>query len=214
MKMVGVGDQNARHFMYDASGTTTGSTQLIVPEQRFGRSFFLFENISATDMYLEIGGARATATLTNGVVSSIAITNGGFGFNLPPSVKFYGGGDPNNHSAFTPGLPGYPSPQGTVGNTVKSHSAKAHAVLTGGVLTSIVIDDGGAGYVKAPYVFLENHLADPYGCADPFYGSVNSGILLKAGGGSFTNAGVACTTDAISLYCSAGSAAYSFKFML
>lgn len=217
MLMTNVGSQVGRHFMYDASGTITsgGTAQLIVPEQRYGRSYFLFENISDTDMYLEIGFARATATLTSGVVSSIAVANAGFNYNTAPTVKFYGGGDPNNAAAFTPGIPGYPSPQGVV-NSKPARPARAHCVMTGSAgnlsISSIVVDDGGAGYINAPYVFLENHLSDPMGCAVP---SATSGILVKGAlGASYTNNGVVCTTDPIAVYCASSSKAYTFKYTL
>ncbi len=159
-------------------------------------------------MYLGIGGALATASLTNGVVSSISVTNAGFGYTRVPSVHFLGGGndawDMVNPSLLSPGQPTWPAP---------AHPASAHAVLSGNTVGSIVIDDGGVNYKNAPFVFLQNSIYDPFGCFTP--GATTAGsILIKAGGGSYTNNGLACTTDAISVFCASSSKAYTFKFMI
>ncbi len=58
-------------------------------------------------------------------VGSFTVTNGGTGYTSPPAVALTGGG-------------------GT--------GATAHAVLTGGVVTSIVVDTAGEGYTSPPAV--------------------------------------------------------------
>lgn len=162
-------------------------------------------------MYVEFGSARAAASLTSGAVSSIAVTNGGFGFTYPPLIKFAGGGNAGVGGYLGLGQPGGEGPTSTL---TQGRQAVAHAVLTSGVVTSIVVDDPGEGYVKAPYVFFQNDPRDPYGCASPFYSSTASGILIAASGGAFYVNGTVCPTDAVSLYCSVSGQAFTFKWMV
>lgn len=207
MQLVGSRGQIVRDFTYDASGTITagGTPQLVVPEHAYRTSLFI-QNISSSAMYIEIGGARATASLTGNVVTSVAITNGGFGYTLPPLVYFLGGGDrTRNPSYLCPGLPGNLSPSATALGT---------STLTGGVVTSVTISNGGNNYVKAPYVFLRSHENDPYGVASPFYSSTVSGALLTANGGSLYFNGTVQTTDAFAIYCATTGAAFTCKYTI
>lgn len=156
-------------------------------------------------MYLEFGSARATATLTSGAVSSCSITNGGFGFTVAPVVTFLGGGNTgwnmNDASFLGCGQPTYPSP---------SDFAKGRAVLTAGVVSSITVDHGGVSYAKAPYVFIHNSRKDPFGCADPNYGSNKSGIFLPGNTANSTwQSGTTCCTDAIAVYCATTGKAFT-----
>jgi hypothetical protein len=198
---------------YDASGTiTTGGTPQLIRPMVPSCSHFVIQNLSsANSMYVEFGSARATAALSSGTISAITVTNGGFGFTYPPVVRFAGGGHAGNMKYLGLNQPGGDGPTST---QVKGRTAIAHAVLTSGVVTSIVIDDPGAGYVIAPYVFIANTGLDPYGCANPFFGSAVSGILLGAGGGSYYSNGTVCTTDPISIYCSASAQPFTFKWMV
>jgi hypothetical protein len=77
----------------------------------------------------------------------------------------------------------------------------AHAVLTTGAVSSIVVDDGGTGYVVAPYVFIVNSDLDPNGCAIPAIGT--AGVQLNSGGSLFFN-GTTCPTDSISVIGTSG----------
>lgn len=72
-------------------------------------------------------GVFATATLTSGVVTSIAVVSGGSGFTTAPAVSIDGGG---------------------------GAGATATATLTGGVVTSIAVTTGGTGYTSAPSVTI------------------------------------------------------------
>jgi len=69
--------------------------------------------------------AAGTSTLTGDAVSAVTISDGGAGYQAPPTVTFSGGG-------------------GT--------GATGIAVLTNGVVTSVQITDGGSGYTSAPTV--------------------------------------------------------------
>lgn len=191
-----------RHPMYDASGaiTTGGTAQLILPERPMC-SMFVVQNISDTAMYLEIGSARATATITSGVITSIAVTNAGFGFTVPPIIEFLGGGSSiKNPNYLAAGQPGFESP---------SNVAKAHCVLTTGTVSSIVVDSGGANYVNAPYVWIRNSQQDPFGCATP---STTSGIALQANGGSYYVNGTATTTDSLAIFCATTAKRFTCKW--
>jgi len=159
----------------------------------------LLQNISDTAMYFEFGSARASATLTSGGVSACTILNAGFGFTYPPIVEFVGGGNSGNGLNLGVGYPNQNAP---------SRPAKAHCVLTSdgygagkSKISSIVIDDPGAGYAVAPYVRLINDPNDAYGCADPSLSS-GSGFVLYPGQ-SLYEAHSVVTTDQISVWCSA-----------
>jgi hypothetical protein len=208
MQLIGSRGQQTRDHYFSADGSiVAGNTsQLLLPERK-STSFLFIENLSNEALYLEFGGARATASISGGGVASCAIGNGGFGYVQPPKVFFYGGGNGGNSLFNGVGLPNWPAPgdaafarprEGTPAN----RPAVAYAVLTTGVVSSIVIEDPGVGYVAAPYVFLENSLEppDPFGVADPYFGSVNSGFLLPAPGASYYVNGTHCTTDAISIW--------------
>jgi hypothetical protein len=151
-------------------------------------------------MNLGFGGARATATISSGTVTSVAVTNAGFGFSYAPLIRFIGGGPqgavPNNRF-LTPGIPPYSGP---------STVAQAHCVMTGSApnmsVSSIVVDYGGAGYKNAPYVRIENDLNDPYGA---FSASATTGIQLPPNGGNMVFNGTSTPTDAISVFGTATS---------
>lgn len=210
-KLIGSsGQYNGSEYMFDLSGTITsgGTAQLLLPKS-FSRSSLIIQNLHATaNMYLEIGAARATATLTNGVVTSCSVTNAGMGYSLPPRVHFYGG---QNTSQTMPAytlaaLPDWPSP---------SAPASAHCVMTGTApnmtVSSIVIEGGGANYACPPYVWLRNDPRDPFGSAVP---STTSGIELVAAGGSYTSNGTICTTDQIAIFCATSTAPFVCKFSI
>lgn len=209
MKLVGSGDQHVHHPMFDASGTITsgGTPQLVLP-RAFSRSSLLFVNNSAVNMYLEVGGARATATLTSGSVSSIAITNAGFNFTKAPRVTFLGGGNTgnnqNNPAFLSAGLPDFPAPV---------NPARGTCVMTGSAgnlsIASITIDNPGSGYAVAPYVWIHPDPNDNAGCAVP---SATSGFLVVANGGSWTPNGTVCTTDPIAVFCATTSSGYTCKY--
>lgn len=200
MYLVGSKGQQRRDNLFNASGAIASATlpQLVLPESP-SRGFLLFQNLSTTVMWLEIGPARATATLTNGVVTAISVTsstssirNPGFGYTYAPIVNFAGGGDPTNTQQKSAGQYGYPSP---------NNPAVATAVLTAGAISSFTINNGGSGYVNAPYVFIQNNQLDPFGCADPSANS-GSGYQIPVSGGSIVFESTFCPTDSVAVFCS------------
>jgi hypothetical protein len=206
--------------MYDASGsiTTGGVAQLVLP-RRQSCSLLYIANSSSNPLLFEFGGARATAVLTSGVVTSVNITNSGFGYKNPPIVRFYGGGNAGNSSYAGLGLPGGAAPNNQLGTTTGGYAAPAYAVasLSGGSVSAITLVEGpngtsvgGAGYVTAPYVYLENSDLDPYGCATP---SATVGYYLAASGGGVWWYGESCTTDQISVFGSTTGQTFCVKWM-
>lgn len=211
--LTGIRGQVYADRLYDASGsiTTGGTPQLILPVASI-RSSLILENTSTGNLFVEFGAARATATLTNGAVSSFTVTNAGMGYTRPPKVLILGGawgplGNPVAAPAYSvAGLPDWTSP---------NNIAQAHCVMTGSAgsqtVSSIVVDNGGAGYAYPPFVFLINDPLDPFGSAAP---SATSGLQLIASGGSYTPNGSVCTTDQVAIYGATTGQTYTCKFTL
>ena len=197
MKLQGAGGQNVQHPMFVADGSiTTGGTAQLVLGRSIARSFLLLQNTSQGPMYAEIGAARATCTISGGIVNSVTVTNAGMNYSRAPKIQFRGGGGndgPFANSAYV-GL-GQP-------NAASAHNrATAHCVMTGSApnmsVSSIVIDTGGANYLAAPYVFLHDDGLDPNGVAVPSNGV---GIYLPAGAPPLVWNGTFATTDAVSIW--------------
>jgi len=188
-RMVGFAEQQNLIPIYRADGTIAagGTPQLILPRAA-PRSSIIIQNTSTSDtIYLEFGCARATATVSGGKVTAVTVTNAGFGFTYAPSVHFLGGGNLLNGRDLGVGYPNQNAP---------SNYATAHCVLSGGAISSIVIDNPGSGYDCAPYVQLLNDPNDNYGCAVP---SATVGYKLTAGS-VFRESYNVVTTDTIAVY--------------
>ena len=220
MKLVGSGGQNVRHHKFDASGAIlTGGTPQLALARSQSRTSLMLQNTSSGMLMFEIGGARAVATLTNGAVSAIAVTgagspgyplpNAGFNYTYPPLVRFWGGGNAGNTRYLGLGQPGGEGLDGALPLTQSVMHARAHAVLSGGSVSSIVIDSPGSGYVCAPFVMLIGSDLDPYGVATP---SATTGLQLPPGG-SFTWNGTVCTTDSISVFGANTGQTFTIKWM-
>ena len=220
MKLVGAGGQLVAHYLFDASGKTdaTSNTPTLVLPVAASRSHLLLQNLGTAAIAFEIGCARATAALTNGAVSSITVTNAGFNFTRPPIIRFLGGGNAlgggnvlSGGSAANSSYLGLNQP----GGSSPSHPARAHAVLTSGAVTSIVIDDPGAGYAIAPFVQLINSDLAPYGAALPSV-ATPSGFMLQAAGTWGDRQewnGTVCPTEAVSVISATASMPFLAKWM-
>jgi hypothetical protein len=203
MKLVGAGQQQMRHPLFDASGTiTTGGTPQLVLARAQSRSFLAIQNNSSAGLLFEFGSARATCTISGGAVSGFTITNSGFNFTKPPLVRFMGGGAPPGTNNYL----GLNQPNGYA----PSNPATAIATLSGGSVNAITLTNPGSGYVCAPFVFLANSDLDPYGCATP---SATVGILLPTASGAYMFNGTCCPTDSISVYGGTTGQAFSVKWM-
>lgn len=203
MQLVGVRGQYALDHLYDASGTITagGTSQRLLPQQK-SRSYLMIVNNSSGALYVDFGGARATAALTNGVVTSFSVPNAGQGYTLPPKVHCYGGGPPerNTLAGLSATDPTWPSP---------SNFAHGVVTLSGGAVASIAVSNGGAGYLQAPFVFLENASGDANGVV---LASTSSIPLLTQGSALIFDASN-CPTDAVAIFGASTSQAFICKFM-
>lgn len=205
MQLQDASNQSGGTPLFVADGTiTTGGTSQRILANSISRSYLFIQNLSTAALYVEIGGARATATLTLGAVTSMTVTNGGFGYTRVPQVMFYGGGNEGNASFVASGQFGYPVP---------AHPAMARAVLTGGVVTSFVIDDPGTLYAATPTVFLQSDPLDPHGVADPHFSSSNSGYLLNPQGGNLEFNGTTCPTYAVSIWGATTGQAFTCRWI-
>ena len=105
-------------------------------------------------------GATARANLTNGVVTSVTITNPGINYTLPPTITFQA------HTAAALGTPLY----------------------VNGVITSIPVTSGGDGYLVAPTVtIIGGGGSGATAVANIANGAVTS-ITITAGGNGYTSA--------------------------
>jgi len=219
--LVGASGQNKRYFLFDASGTiTTGGTpQLILPQHQ-SRSYLLIQNNAASgSLFVEFGSARGTASITNGVVTGVTITNAGFNFTKPPTVKFWGGGNAGNTSYLGLNQPGGEAPHNLVTAGAPAHGI---AVMTGSApnlsVASVTLTNGtkndplgGIGYVIAPFVQFINSDLDPYGAAVP---SATVGIQLLPGAvGKLEYNGTMTPTDPVSIFGATTGQAFTCKWM-
>lgn len=114
-----------------------------LPNQRY-QQFDLNRNIQTlitTKYYIP---ATATATIQNGVVTSINVTNFGAGYSSPPSITITGGG---------------------------GSGASATAIVANEMIVSIAVVNGGSGYVTPPLVTVSppTNISNSSFEARPFY---------------------------------------------
>lgn len=218
MRLPNTAGQGRYDFLFDASGSVGTTAAILLPRHK-NRSHFIIANLNASNtLYVEFGGARATATITNGAVTGFTVTNAGFNYTRPPIVRLWGGGYGGNTATIACGQPGEPAPgdtgyaypnSGQVARIAQAHCTLSSSAIAGSQVASIVIDDPGAGYGAAPFVFLESDPLDPFGVAIP---SATSGLPITANGGSYYVNGTVSTTDAISIISSGSSTAFACKW--
>lgn len=202
----GVRSQFVNDELYFADGTITagGTSQLILPRHR-ARSYLLIQNKSNAQMWFEFGGARATVAISGGALTTFTITNGGFGYIRPPKVLILGAGPVDGDAGANVGA-------GSATWPAPSNIGTAVPTVAGGIITGIVASNPGSGYTRVPKVVLESANVDAIGCADPFFGSVPSGILLNSGAPPLVFAGI-CPTGPVAVYCPDTSAAFACRYM-
>ena len=135
------GNQSGTHRSYRADGSLASSSPKLILPQALSRTFLSIYNTGGTAIFMEHGCARATANISNGVVTGFNILNAGFGFTRPPLVELKGGGGSGfilPHWRVRDGtdggrLDGWPTPNGVnflVTPPAYARPCKAHAVLT------------------------------------------------------------------------------------
>lgn len=164
----------------DFSGTIAvgGTPQLLLPQQP-RRAYLLFQNTSSANLVLEIGPARATATISGGQVTGISVANAGLGYTVAPLVQVLGGLTTGDYQS------------------APSNVASATAAISGGAVSSITVSNPGAGYLVAPTIFLLNPLPSlGGGAAIP---AATTGIVVAAGG-TFLMDSTAVVTSAVAVF--------------
>ena len=205
MRLQGAGGQQRIDQIYDASGTLANASPVTVLPIATSRTFLLVENTGSSSIYVDFRPARATATLSSGGVASVAITNGGQGYTVPPRVEFMGGGNTVANPTYT-GV-ALPDEMWAPGNV-----AHAQATISGGAVTAITVTNPGSGYKVAPFVNIVNDPADPVGAVAASATAGAGGILLAAGSAALVWNGTVCPTGQVSIVGSAGGA-YAVKYM-
>jgi len=159
-------------------------------------------DISVTNVSSQVtNSAKATATVTNGVVTSVAIKGtGGFGYTTPPVVTIAPPVTQVTATAtalrsgglivsITPVISGsgyVVAPTVTVAPPTTGTTATATAVIRGGAVSSITVVTSGSGYTANPVITLS---APPQGTpatatAAVAGGSV-TGVTITAGGSGY-----------------------------
>jgi hypothetical protein len=136
----------------DFSGSIVagGTAQLLLPQQP-GRDYLSITNTSATDsLYVSIGPAKATATLTGTAVTAVTVNNGGIGYTVAPQVIFLGGVRAGDYS-LAPG-----STDKILGVQTAGFPAQAAATIAAGAVSAVTVNNGGSGYLVVPTVYLVN----------------------------------------------------------
>ena len=216
MKLQNTQCQMERHPYYRADGTiTTGGTAQLILGQSIARSSLFIQNLSNYAMYVEIGVGAGYATLTNGAVTSVTVTNVGFNFTKPPLVRFLGGGYPvtgvnKTHNHYNTAYVGLAQPNAAAPQNIATGVATlTSSSVSGSQINGVTITNGGANYAVAPYVMFMCSDLDPMGVALP---SPTSGAYLSPGGGSVTYNGTVCPTDPVAIYCATTGAAFICRY--
>ena len=208
MYLVGSRGQQQVDDLYDYSGsiTTGGTAQLLLPQSK-SRSTLLVVNLSSLSMNLQFGcGLAPTAVLTSGVVTSVTVNDTGFGYTDAPEVMFLGGGNQGDPQTRGGTMPDWPAPT----KPARGRAIMATSALGGLKVSSIEIDDGGAGYLAPPFVYLRALRTDPTGVGLP---TAVLGVPLAANGGNLYVNGTTCPSSAIAIFGSVTALPYTVKWM-
>jgi hypothetical protein len=98
-------------------------------------------------------GAQANATITDGRVTAITMTNNGSGYDVDPNVTFTGGG-------------------------TGASAAYAQATVTGSI-QSVTVTNGGSGYTSAPSASVSGRPATAMAFIHPTAGTISSVLLTS-----------------------------------
>lgn len=199
MQFPGLVYANTATLRFSGTVTTGGTAQIIMP-QDYGRYYMYIQNTSSTDLRIGIGAPTGTATVSSGVITGITANNAGLRYSYAPKVMLIGGGYSNMPNPGSPGSPWTEGTGGGLGFQSPTRVGAAVAVMTGSApnqtIASVTVQDGGAGYIAAPFVYFQPDPRDPYGCFAP---SATAGTIL-APYGSRTWESTAVCACAVSVY--------------
>ena len=168
--------------------------------------------------------ATATATVSNGVITGVTITNQGSGYSSsnPPAITFSGTGGTGTGAAavavigskvsglqVTAGGSGYVTAPTVALVGGGGRDAAARAFITNGVVTSLQVTNPGTGYTSAPTVVFSGGSGSG-AQAQALIGGVSSIVVANQGSGYLVpprvviSAGDGATTGAISVNANGG----------
>jgi hypothetical protein len=146
------------------SASIQGGNVVVISVTNPGSGYTSAPNVTITG-----GGgnnAAATAILGSGIVTAITLTEAGSGYTTTPSVTISGGGGSGATAVagflsfakgtvgvlVTAGGSGYTSPPAVTISGGGGANANAVAIVNGGAITSVVVDNPGSGYTSNPTV--------------------------------------------------------------
>jgi hypothetical protein len=108
--------QQSRHFLFDASRTICcwRNPAIATAESKSRAGLHLQQSVNRQSV-AGIWRRAGAATLTSGVVTSLTITNAGFGYTFAPEVHIMGGGPGVGPPSRAAGFPDYPAPGEDIG---------------------------------------------------------------------------------------------------
>lgn len=180
--------------MLDFSGTITlgGTAQTLLPQQPW-RTYLLFVNISAGNLFLTIGPPPAVATVSGGAVTGVTIADGGLGFTVAPQVMLLGG-----------------LLAGDLRSGPKTPAIVTVSLTGSAINTTAALQSGGAGYLVAPTVLFLNPIPTLGGGAGT--PSATSGIVVVPNG-AFVMESTVCATSAVNVFGATTAQAFTCKVM-
>jgi uncharacterized repeat protein (TIGR01451 family) len=156
------------------------------------------------------GGTSATATVTSGAVSSIAVNTAGSGYTSAPQVIISGGG--GNGATATATLSGATVGSITVINGGSGYtsaptvsfagggSPSALPIVSGNSITSFRLTSGGSGYTTAPTVVIAtNGPGSGASATANISGGAVTSLTLGGGGTAYTNTPVITINGTVSV---------------
>lgn len=175
------------------------------PNDATAKSFFTATNFLSYTSNLQLvrvntNGARNAVVTPSGTVTGVNLTSGGSNYTNPTvtfSAPLISGGVAATGTVITSGavgtVYGVAVNNGGTGYTTASvaftaapaegTTATGHAVIVGGVITSIVIDNAGSGYLVAPNVTITGSFVTEASAASILGKVITSIHILEAGSG-------------------------------
>jgi hypothetical protein len=161
--------------------------------------------------------ATATATVANGGIVAVTVTEGGCGYTNTPVISFAGGGGTGATATAVvsngvvvgitvtdPGTGYTLAPTVDINSSGSSpcipHAAEATAEVVNGFVVGATVTDGGCGYTNTPVVFFAGGGGTGATATAVVSNGVVVGITITSAGSGYTN------TPAVDIYASIANA--------